>query len=620
MSEQLSIRVLPIDVANMIAAGEVVDRPCSVLKELMENALDADASRIDVEIVAGGRKLVAVSDNGFGMNRDDTLLSIERHATSKIRDVHDIERIATLGFRGEALAAVSSVSRFRIVTCRRGDTVGTELLMSGGKLQDVRDAGVPPGSRIEVRDLFFNVPARRKFLRSETTELAHIRQMFMVQALAHPPVGMTLKIDGRELYSLAGGAALQDRIRDMFGAEFLKNLRPVNHERNGVGVTGYVSVPAMSRSDRNEQFIFINGRPTSAPLLNYALGQGYHTLLPGARFPSVFLDIRLDPSLVDVNVHPTKKEVRFKRPDETRDAVIEAVRKALTGDGPGKGGSGRADTRAFASQSTPARAATEEVRLAIPDLPPTRSFQYPRMPVIPDRTGSAPQAAAVKPPVSGQKAAAADEPSGARSVEASAAAAQAPWSWCRVLGQVGGLYVLLETEDGFVVMDPHAAHERVLYERFMARVSSGVVESQGLLMPETVEMTPSDGLRVRKNLEILRKLGFGISEFGGDAFVVDALPALFPEVAARILLSEIAGALEQAGPRGGSSAWKEEAIVQAACKTAVKARDRMTLQEIEQLVVALARTEMPYTCPHGRPTLIFSSFAELNRKFGRGVS
>ncbi|MEI6807438.1 MAG: DNA mismatch repair endonuclease MutL [bacterium] len=608
MTEQRAIKILSIEVANMIAAGEVVDRPCSVLKELMENALDADATQVGAEIVSGGRKLVAVSDSGFGMNRDDALLSIERHATSKIRDVHDIERIATLGFRGEALAALSSVSRFRIVTCRRGDTVGTELLMSGGKLQDVRDAGVPSGTRVEVRDLFFNVPARRKFLRSEQTELAHVRQMFMVEALSHPLVGMSLKIDGRDLYNLAGNATLEDRIREMFGVEFQKKLRAVKHELHGIGVSGYVSVPSMSRSDRNEQFIFVNGRPTSAPMLNFAIHEGYHTLLPGNRFPSLFLDIRIDPALVDVNVHPTKKEVRFKRPDEIRDAVIEAIRKALSGE---KVGQERA-WPGTAEQTTPANsdASVDEPRLAITDLPPIRSFQYPRMPLIPDRSNH--EKGVEKH----------DEKSDAQSgglISASSLPAQAPWSWCRVLGQVGGLYVLLETEDGFVVMDPHAAHERVLYEQYMADVARGVVESQGLLMPETVELRPTDGLRVRKNLDVLRKLGFGISEFGGETFVVDALPALFPPVAAQVLLLEIAGALEQGGARGGASAWKEEAIVQAACKTAVKARDRMTLHEIEQLVVDLARTEMPYTCPHGRPTLIYSSFSELNRKFGRGT-
>jgi DNA mismatch repair protein MutL len=409
------------------------------------------------------------------------------------------------------------------------------------------------------------------------------------------------------LYHLAGNAALSDRIRELFSSELLEKLRPVDYEKYGVHLSGHVSVPAMNRSDRNEQFIFINGRPTAGAVLNFAINEGYHSLLPGNRFASVFLHVRMDPSLVDVNVHPTKKEVRFKRSDQIRDAIVEAIRKALSVEGVAAAKTALDAAGQDLPGGIPAQA--REVRLAIGDLPPTRSFQYPRMPIIPDAGGSGTgnRGPAVQPETTTGQAPA-------------IASSQAPWSWCRVLAQIGGLYVLLETEDGFVVMDPHAAHERVLFERFMSDFAKGVVESQGLLMPETVELRPTDGLRVRKHLEVLRKLGFGISEFGGEAFVVDALPAIFPAVSAQMLIVEIATALEQAGARGGSSSWKEEAIIQAACKTAVKARDRMTLQEIEQLVIDLAHTEMPYTCPHGRPTLIFSSFSDLNRKFGRGSS
>jgi len=622
-----SIKVLPVDVANMIAAGEVVDRPSSVLKELMENSLDAGSTQVDVEITSGGRRLVAVSDNGAGMNRDDALLSIERHATSKIRDVHDIERIATLGFRGEALAALSSVSRFRLVTCRRGETTGTELTMSGGKLQDVRDVGVPAGTLVEVRDVFFNVPARRKFLRSEQTELSHVRQTFMVQALAHPAVGMSLRVDGRELYNMAGGATLEDRIRELFGAEFLGKLRPVEFTARGVRVSGRISVPSINRSDRNEQFIFVNSRPTSVPLLNFAISEGYRTLLPSNRFPSLFLAIEIDPALVDVNVHPTKKEVRFKHTDDIRDTVVEAIRAALSD---GSSLTTAAVDGVFSKvqqlagiMSNPvggAQPGSEESRLAIEDLPPTRAFRYPRMPVIP--SGQPTESVSDKTDMAGSEdsntAAAQESLPVSREQAAQLPSANPPWSWCRVLGQIGGLYVLLETEEGFVVMDPHAAHERILFERFMTAIVGGNVESQGLLMPETVEFRPADSLRIRKNMGVFRKMGFGIAEFGGDAIVVDALPSCFAGVSARALMVDIAQALEQAGARGGKEMWKEEAIAQAACKAAVKARDRMALKEIEQLVIDLAQTEMPYTCPHGRPTLIFTPFADLNRKFGRG--
>jgi len=590
-----------------------VERPASVAKELIENAIDAGATQVDVEISAGGRKLVAVRDNGCGMNRDDALLAIEQHATSKIRDVDDIERIHTLGFRGEALAAIASVSRFRLETCDEEENTGTEVVLSGGKLQDVRDAGCPSGTVIEVRDLFFNVPARRKFLRSHQTELAHLRACFIVQALAHPNVGMSLTVDGRQTYLLAGrhasdhsGETLrQDRIRDLFGSACIQNLRAVEFGGREVLVRGFVSVPAASRGDRNELYTFVNGRATTAPLISYAIREGYQTLLPRDRHPSVFLFVEMDPELVDVNVHPTKREVRFRHPSEVRDALIAGIREAL-------GAPARIlDDALPAGGNLPIRTTTRadaEVELTIEDLPPVRAFRYPRSlslgqqvagPVGPREPISA---AGGTPPATGMS---------------ESETGRSPWSWCRVLGQVGSLYVVMETEDGLVLMDPHAAHERVLFERFMADVVHGEVHSQNLLLPETVDLPPKDALRVRQNQELLKQMGFGISEFGGDAFVVDALPAYFAAANATRLLVEVSTSLEKSGARGGAEHWREESIAQAACKSAVKARDRLSLQEIEQLVVDLARTEMPYTCPHGRPTLIFMGYRELNKKFGR---
>ncbi|MDD4872427.1 MAG: DNA mismatch repair endonuclease MutL [Kiritimatiellae bacterium] len=590
---------MPVHVANKIAAGEVVDRPASVLKELVENSIDSGASQIHVEISTGGRKLVAVSDNGSGMNRDDAILSIERHATSKISDVDDIEKIHTLGFRGEALAAIASVSRFHMKTCCAGETTGTEIIVTGGKLADVRDIGCPPGTSIEVRDIFFNVPARRKFLRGEQTELSNIRAGFIVQALSHPMVGISLKVDGRETYRLAPGADLENRLRNLFGSEFQKSLRKVEYHSAETTVRGYVTLPAASRADRNEQYFFINGRVAGAPLFSYALREGYRTLLPADRHPSVFLLLEMDPGLVDVNVHPTKKEVRFRHPDDVRDVIITGVREALKSETTGV--TAGTASKYEKKQETPAVA---DIQLKIDNLPPTRTFRYPRMPVM----GNAEKTVSAQ---TGKVA------SSGQNTEEKKILANAPWSWCRVLGQIGSLYVVLETEDGFVVMDPHAAHERVLFERFMSDVLKGKVQTQSLLLPETVELMPDDALRVRKNLDLFKKMGFGISEFGGDSFVVDALPSYFSYASARILLIEIAHSLEQSGKRGGNEKWREESIAQAACKSAVKMRDKLNLEEIEKLVVDLAQTEMPYTCPHGRPTLIFTSFRDLNRKFGR---
>ena len=628
MSEPHRIQILSDRVANMIAAGEVVERPRSVLKELMENALDAGARRVDVDVLMGGRRLVAVSDDGIGMGKDDALLCVERHATSKIRDAADLERIATLGFRGEALAAIASVSRFKLRTCRAGDLSGTELALAGGKVLEVRDAAAAPGTAVEVRDLFFNMPARRKFLRSERTELVHIRQFFMIQAIARPDVCMNLTVDGRPMYRLAGNATMQDRLVEMFGAAYLKNLRAVDYSDNGMRIVGYVSVPAANRSDRSEQYFFVNNRPIGSALLGSAAREGYRTLLPANRQPSLFLFLTVDPADVDVNVHPAKREVRFKHASAVRDLMVEAVHRALSSGGFGE--KLNLDSQAFAPAGAtrpledPFLRRPMEKMLAIDDLPPARSFRYPRMEreqaarpeggTPPDKTAPA----AGVPPKTAAGAGTATTEAGARQPEADKGVARdTPWAWCRILGQVGGLFVLLETEDGMVIMDPHAAHERVQFERFMSESRKGAVQTQGLLVTESVTLTPSDALRVRNNIETLRGMGIGIAEFGGDSFVVDALPLCLAGTAADMLLKDIAAGLEEAGSRGSSAA-RQEIIAQAACKASVRARDRMNLAEIEQLVVDLAKTEMPYTCPHGRPTLIYTSFAELRRKFGRG--
>ena len=595
MVAQRQIRLLPDQVVNKIAAGEVVERPASVLKELVENALDAASSNIEVDVVSGGKKLLAVSDNGTGMGRDDALLCIERHATSKIRDVDDIEKIDTLGFRGEALAAIASVSQFTLVTRPAESLTGTEILITGGKMQDVRDAGCPVGTTVKIRNLFFNVPARRKFLRTEQTELAHLRQVFLLFALSQPGTAFKLTADGREVYRLAGPSSVEDRIRELFGPDLASQLKPVRHAAQDIRITGYAGLPQASRADRTEQYIFINKRAASSPVVNYAVSEAYHTLLPKGRYPVLFLYVEIDPLQVDVNVHPTKKEVRFRKPAEVRDAVIEAIRQSLSAV------SDEGVATGAGAGSVPPPMPAPEPLLKIENLPPTRTFAYPRLPMIPvdgkDRAGPA-----VEHP---------------ESSPAQEKTPSTPWSWCRVLGQVGGLYVVMETEEGLVLMDPHAAHERLLYERFMKEVLGNHVRSQGLLTPETVDVMPREAELIRKQMDLLRNMGFGISEFGGDTFILDALPACLSEVSGAFLLAAVAQSMDQSGGRGASERWQEDMIAQAACKAAVKAHDKLTLEEIEKLVVDLAHAEMPYTCPHGRPTVIFMGFNELNRKFGR---
>ena len=608
MAEPRPIQVLSDQVINQIAAGEVVDRPASVVKELIENAMDAGATQINVEVVDGGRQLIAVTDNGCGMGRDDALLSVERHATSKIRNVADMERIQTLGFRGEALAAIAAVAHFTLASRPAAELAGTELALVGGKLVDVKETGCPAGTSIQVRRLFFNVPARRKFLRSDATELAHVRQVLVMYALAHPGVGFRLVVDGREVYRLAAGASLAERLRELLGADLARMLRPVSFQAAEVTVSGGAGLPAAARQDRSGQYLFINGRPAGAPVLSHALHEAYRTLLPAGRYPAVFLFLTLDPALVDVNVHPTKKEVRFRHPAAVRDALIAALRAALQA--PAAGDDAGLSPAGAAAPPTPAFAGQ---RLLIPDLPDHRAFSYPRLPMVAPAAAGGVQPPGLAPPAGHPP----GDDAGRAAPSPAPAGAAAPWSWCRVLGQVGGLYVVLETEDGLVLMDPHAAHERVLYEQFMRQVLAHQVRSQGLLAPESVELLPREMEAIGAHRDKLRQMGFGLAEFGGTAFIVDALPACLGNVSARSVLTAVAATLQQGGVRGGTERWAEDSVAQAACKAAVKARDTLRLEEIEKLVVALAGTEMPYTCPHGRPTIIFMSFDELNRKFGR---
>ncbi len=572
---------------NQIAAGEVVERPASVLKELVENAIDAGATRIEVEVVDGGRRLVRVRDDGIGMDRDNALLAIERHATSKLRELQDLDSIATMGFRGEALAAIASVSQFTLVTNRAGNAAGTEMLIFGGKIQDVRDAGVPSGTEIAVRNLFFNVPARRKFLRSAPTEFTHIRQAFNLEALANTRISFVLRADDAEVYRLPGTDSLLDRIRDLYGEEVARHLRPLRHGNGVVEIGGYAGAPPFSRLDREMQVVFINGRPSGSPVINFAVQSAYRAVLPGGRYAPLFLHVNLSPELVDVNVHPAKKEVRFRRPTEVRDVVIEALRLAIVGPEPSRG--------------------------KIPDSRPVgglRSEGAARMPAAPEP--EAPPAPSVPVAVTQTRL----EWKAPPGPEEQPSAVSAPWGDYRVMGRVGGLYVVLETSEGLVLMDTRSAHERVLYERFLGGVEAGHVPAQGLLPPATVAVTPAQAQAIRRHMDILKGMGFGVAEFGADTFLVDALPAWVAEVAPGPLLSDIADGFLQGG-KGAAKDWAQPMVAEIAGRRAVGLQRELTDAELQRLIRDLAATEMPYTSPRGKPTVILLSYRELNRKFGR---
>lgn len=606
------IRILPIHVANKIAAGEVVERPASALKELVENAIDAGADRIDITITAGGRKLVSVRDNGCGMNREDALLSLERQATSKIRDVDDIERIDTLGFRGEAIPSIAAVSRFTLVTRRKDAESGTRLVVNAGTIAEVAECGAPPGTCVEVRDLFCNVPARKKFLRSYATEEGHIKAIFTVCALAHPELGFSLTIDGREIHRFAPGSTLMERISAMFGRDFAGDLVALDDSADGAAATvqvrGYIARPAQE-SVRREQFIFVNGRPATAPIIAYALKEAYPANRSEVR-PSAFLFITVPPTEVDVNVHPAKREVRFRHPTDVKAALVASISRALN------------------AVHAPAIAPIKE-NATIPQQPPSDQthFSVPFQPTPAPVQRPLPLATApAHPPAPASAARPHEEAPAPRTQPAPApvaapplATASGPWRTFKVLAATDSGYLLLETDAGIVTLNPQAAQERIAYEKLMAAFESSgggaATASQPLLIPETMRLSPLESARLKNFRPILLRQGFDIEEFGADTWKIDAVPALLAGQNAAAVIASVVYDIGEAGIRRGDR-WREELISRSVARAFAGASRRFTPEGATNLVEELCRTRMPYVCPRGKPVMIFTSNRELSRKFG----
>ena len=613
------IRLLPNHVANKIAAGEVVERPASVLKELLENALDAGATRIDVTVTAGGRTLVSVRDNGCGMNREDALLSLERHATSKIRDVDDIERISTLGFRGEAIPSIASVSRFTLTTRRADSEEGTRIVVNAGTLAEVKTCGTPPGTCIEVRDLFCNVPARRKFLRAFVTEEGHIRATFTVHALAHPDVGFSLTLDGREAYRLPPGATLEERIRALFGAPFAESLVPVISDVGAVHVHGYAERPGHDANLRRDQFVFVNGRPATAASITYALREAYPRQRAETR-PAVVLFIDLPPEQVDVNVHPSKREVRFRRSADVRDALLAAFapqneKVGATGtEMPGQDSIGVTAPEMVGQDNIGvAGLSARKLDAGVPPASPPAPFTAPFQPSLPPVTPPVPEAALKRDtPVEGETPATPtfSTPASPTPIQT----ATGPWRWFKFLAQTGSGWVLLETDAGLVTLNPRAARERIAYERL---IDAHEALTQPLLIPETVTLPPSESARIRNFLSELQAVGFTVEEFGRDTWKVDAVPALLAGCDVPAMLASIAADIAEAGSSRGGARWRDELVARSVARSYSRANLQLTPEAATQLVEELARTRMPYVCPRGRPIMVFTSNAELLRKFDR---
>jgi len=665
------IRLLSEQVANQIAAGEVVERPASVVKELVENSLDADARKITVEIGAGGRSLVRVTDDGTGMSRDDALLSLERHATSKIQRAEDLASIATMGFRGEAVPSIASVSRFTLTTREREDASpeGTQIIITGGTIVEVKAAGSAPGTCIEVRQLFFNLPARRKFLRTEETEAAHIQHYLTLAALAFPEVAFTFVKDGRTVWQLpavkSGAAtaeriaALRERLRALLGDE---KLLPVNFtatlaegdaasevlpdeteifenaspekpvvaaspdSSSQLRVWGLIGSPGVSRATRESQFVFVNRRPVENRGINYALIEGYHNTLMKGRYPVCCLFLEINPAAVDVNIHPAKREVKFHREYEIRKFTAQAVQEALL---------------AFHAVPPPPFLTARPPGPPV-EMPREPEFSAPALPNFPEKLRPAPATPATLPPSApaplkmgfAAPATAALEykaaaPAFAATVPAEprTPAASVPPSTVvtpllhvplRLIGVVGKLYVLLESDRGLVLLDQHAAHERILFEQMLNRLEQKTAApSQKLLLPETIELPPRDATFLREQLAALTRLGVGLSEFGERTFLLDALPPFVKVPDSRRFVFDLVDELRAAGREVNLARLGEHTVAKTVCRHAVKANDPLAGDELENLIEDLRHCTMPYTCPHGRPTLIEMNYRELEKKFGR---
>jgi DNA mismatch repair protein MutL len=612
------IRLLSETVASQVAAGEVVERPASVVKELIENGIDAAARKIDITIRRGGISLIRVIDDGCGMDRDDALLALERHATSKIRSASDLEAVATLGFRGEALPSIASVSRFRLTTRESNAIAGTEIIVNGGKLDVVRDGGEAPGTQVEVRSLFYNLPARRKFLRSENTETRNVEHQIHLQAIGHAQIGFSLLRDERVVLQIPPAATLSQRIRDLYGAELAERLIQVSDSGSRkVRVSGFIGRAGLSRQSRTQQLVFVNGRAIENSVVTAAIREGYHTALMKGQYPVTFLFLALDPGAVDVNVHPAKREVRFRDPAEVRETIVRSVRETL------ESGRARWQEKFLAPVSVPGSVSakpTPDLRLRPEVSVPEESHR--ELPYVNrDLTGVKSSRVTHGSDIVGQahRLPVQRVDSAGDALALQQHPAKRPQQEFQIIGVLGKLYVLMENADGLVLVDQHAAHERILFEELRRRMEEQGVPTQKLLLPHTFDVPPRDADWIERNTSTLQKMGIGIESFGPGTFKIDSVPSFLNVSDPAQFMRTVIDDLKSAGNSASSLRLGEDMIAKSVCRHAVKANDPLRYPEVEKLIRDLLDCDLPYCCPHGRPTMIQISLVELEKKFGRKV-
>lgn len=599
------IRVLADHVANQIAAGEVVERPASVAKELVENAIDAGATRITIEIEAGGRRLLKVSDDGEGMDRDDAVLAFERHATSKIRAPEDLAAIGTLGFRGEALASIASVAKIDLTTSTEGATSATRVSIEGGRMRDVKDAAHPRGTTIAVRDLFFNVPARRKFLRAEATETFHLTNLVTHYALAHPEIAFTFVNNGREVVRAAPAKDLRERAYQIFGGEFLENLLEVNGGHGDVArVTGYVSAPRDRRTSRDSQYLFVNRRFVRDRMIGRSLSEGYRSILPYGVYPAALLFIETPLEEVDVNVHPAKTEVRFRRQAAVADAVREAVRNALA-----RAAYARPEEKAMPAVASGPYIPPPPPQPQPPQPQPRIEYQY--QPPSGDEIARdvavmiQESVKSVVPPVSSAE-------KFAREVEPESLSAN-----IRPLGQLDESFIIATDDEGLLLIDQHVAHERVLFDKYRALEAERRTDSQQLLVPETFDLTPAQTAVFDQLAPELEKYGFELMRLSGRTVAIKATPADLPGSEARNMLAELLDTVEAEKKTSARDTLRDEIAASLACHAAIKVNMPLAPEKMRWLIDRLLQTSSPTTCPHGRPVILRLKRRDILKGFHR---
>lgn len=585
----MPIRILPADVASQIAAGEVVERPASVVKELVENSIDAGANHISIQIMDAGKRMIVVSDNGSGISSAEISLAVERHATSKLTNADDLFHIATLGFRGEALASIGSVSRLTITSRQEADESGNRIRVEAGRVIYQESIGAPRGTSVQVEDLFHNVPARLEFLKTNRTELRQIDDIVMRYAVSNPEVRCELFHEEKKILQTSGLGDRRETLGAILGVEISREMLEVIAEEDEISVKGFISPTTRSKSNRRDIYFFVNGRPIQDPSLATALTQAYHTLLMVGRYPFAYLFLQVPPEFVDVNVHPTKAEVRFKDAQRVFRAVQRAARRSLLAHSPIPEINQYPEWlhKAWHSTPTPSEAANTGEVLVSPSWQVPYSLEKPEA----QTHSHHPSFSKLSTPI------------------------------LRLIGQVGAAYLVAEGPDGLYLIDQHAAHERVLFEQYLAAYEKGKennnsIDSQGLLQPVAIEFSTTKASLLEEQLDFINQLGFAVEPFGSNTFIVRQVPALLtdiePEAALRILIDDFE---EDESPLQQQV---EARIIARVCKrAAIKAGQVLSGDEQQRLLSDLEQCQSPRTCPHGRPTMIHLSVDLLERQFGR---